>query len=254
MTEINERFKAARQAVLSESVSTEGVGGLAEKSVHKILKLTLEPNTSMHEVKFLGSIADIKNGEGIFEIQTKNHHTLIPKLKKFLPNSKVTIVIPLIKEKFVRWINVETGEISEKKRSPKHDDVYTALNLIFSLSELISDKNLKVKLVFFEADEYKRLDGWDKTRKRGASKADKIPTKILEVIDLDSVESYRRYIPEELANEFLAKDFQKAIKRPARFTYYVIRFFVGIGLIEQVGKRGNAFVYKINYDSSSSIT
>ena len=33
------RFEAARRAVLSETVTGEGIGTLSEKSLHKILKL-----------------------------------------------------------------------------------------------------------------------------------------------------------------------------------------------------------------------
>lgn len=233
-------------SVISESAKTVGVGGLSEKAIHKILKLAIEPRVEMHEVSFCGSIADVMNECGIYEIQTRNHHKLIPKLKKFLPKTDVTVVVPLVREKYLRWLNVETGEISEPRRSPKHDDVYTAFNLIYSLSEFILNEKLKIKLVFFEADEYKRLDGWDKSKKRGAGKVDKIPSKILEIIDFSCVEDYRKYIPPSLPKEFLAKDFQKAIGHTSRFTYYVIRLFVGLGLISVVGKQRNAFVYQIN--------
>ena len=242
---LNDSFKSARLRVLGEEVVTNGVGGLGEKSVHKILKLTIEPDTSKHEVKFLGSVADIKNADGIFEIQTKNHYRLIPKLKKFLTHSRVTLVIPLIKEKRVRWIDPESGEISEPKKSPKHEGVYTAFYYLAPLASLIADPNFSVKLFLLCADEYKRLDGWDKTRKRGASKADKIPASLLEVIDLSSPIDYKQYIPKDLPERFLAKEFSKKIASPSQKAYYVIKLFESLGYIEQDGKEGRAFVYKI---------
>ncbi len=242
---IYESFKRARLLALGEEVSTVGVGGLSEKSVHKILKLTLEPDIRNHEVKFLGSVADIKNSEGIFEIQSKSPYLLEKKLKKFLPHTRVTLVMPLIREKRIRWIDTESGEISAPKKSPKKEDIYTAINALSPISEFIFDPNFRIKLIFLSVDEYKRLDGWDKTRKRGASRADGIPSEILEVIDLTSPEDYVRYIPSELGEEFLAKDFAAAIKRPARFTYFVIKLFEKLGFVSVVGKKGRAFVYKI---------
>ncbi len=242
---IKDSFNRARLNVLGEEVSTEGVGGLGEKSVHKVLKLTLEPNPENHEVKFLGSVADIKNREGITEIQTKDLYRLENKLLKFLPHTPVTVVIPLIREKYIRWIDTETGEISEPRKSPRTDDIYTALYMLCPISKFISDENFKVKLVFLSADEYKRLDGWDRTKKRGASKSDRIPRELLEVIDLATPEEYKKYIPAEIGETFLAKEFSRKIKRPSRFTYYVIRFFVNLGFVEEVGKSGRAIVYKI---------
>lgn len=241
---IIESFKRARLSVLGEKISTVGVGGLSEKSLHKILKLTIEPNSENHEVKFLGSVADIKNEDGIFEIQSKNPYLLEKKLKKFLPTTPVTLVMPIICEKYIRWIDVETGEISEPKKSPKKEDVYTALNALMPIASFIFDPNFSVKLMLLCADEYKRLDGWDKTRKKGGSKADRIPSELIEVIDLKEPEDFMKYIPRELSEIFLARDFALAIKRPSRFTYYVIKFFERLGLISKAGKQGRAFVYK----------
>lgn len=241
---IFESFKRARLAILGEEVSTVGVGGLSEKSVHKILKLTLEPDVEKHEVKFLGSIADIKNGDGIFEIQSRSPYLLEKKLQKFLLHTKVTLVIPLIKEKYIRWINPETGEIGEPKKSPKKEDVYTALNALSPIAHFILNPNFRVKLMLISADEYRRLDGWDKTGKKGASKADKIPSSLIEVIDLNSREDYATYFPKEIRGEFFAKDFAKAIKRPSRFSYYVIKLFEHLDFITAVGKSGRAIIYK----------
>lgn len=241
---IYESFKRARLAAFGEQVSTVGVGGLSEKSLHKILKLTLEPDAEKHEIKFLGSIADIKNECGIFEVQTKAPYLLERKLEKFLPHTKVTLVMPLICEKRIRWIDTETGEIGKAKKSPKKEDVYTALNSLSPIAKFIRNPNFSVKLMLLSVDEYRRLDGYDKTKKRGASKADKIPTALLDIIDLKCPKDYEKYIPKCLGGEFFAKDFAAAIKRPSRFTYFVIKLFVELGLVSALRKEGRAIVYK----------
>ena len=240
---IKEKFKRARLRVIGEEVSTEGVGGLSEKAIHKILKLTFEENTACHEVKFLGSVADIKNEEGIIEIQTKDLFRLEGKISKFLPHSPVTVVIPLLREKYIRWIDTETGEITEPRRSPRVDSVFTALYMLFPLVKFIGLEGFSVKLAFLSADEYKRLDGWDKTKKRGASKSDKIPRELLEIAQLSSREDYGKYLP-ELEDIFLAKDFTKAVKLPSRKAYYALKLFEALGFVEEIGKKGRAIVYK----------
>ena len=246
MDNIRSRFLKARTAVLSEKAHTEGVGGLCEKSIHKILKLMLDENTANHEVKFMGSIVDIKNDSGIFEIQTKNHYALAPKLRRLLPHSRVTVVIPLLSEKRVRWIDAESGEISSGRKSPKSEDVYYAFKYMCGLEDFIKFSSFSLKLIMLSADEYKRLDGWDKMRKKGATRIDRIPSDIISVIDLCSVDDYKEFIPSELGETFLSKDFAKAIKKPSRFAYFVLKFFVGIGLIEVCGKQGKAIIYKLS--------
>ncbi len=236
---IVERFKRARAEILSESVSTEGIGGLNERSIHKILKLAIEPNTECHEVKFLGSVADVKNEEGIFEIQTKSAYIIKKKLKKFLEYSPVTLVVPIIKEKYIRYIDEETGEILPPKRSPRPESVYTALNSMFSFSDIFSHDNFKLVLVFLSADEYKY-----KVKKRGQRRLDAIPRDILEIREITSPDAFLEFFPKNLPEEFVATEFARAIKKSSRFTYYVIKFYENLGFIENVGKRGRAFLYK----------
>lgn len=235
---IVERFKRARAEILSETVSTEGIGGLNERSIHKILKLAIEPNTEFHEVKFLGSVADIKNEQGVFEIQTKSAYTIKKKLEKFLEHSPVTLVVPIIKEKYIRYID-ETGEILSPKRSPRPESVYTALNSMFSFADIFSRDNFKLMLVFLSADEYKY-----KVKKRGQRRLDAIPRDILEIREITSPDEFLEFFPSALPEEFVATEFARAIKKSSRFTYYVIKFYENLGFIENIGKRGRAFLYK----------
>ena len=237
MTE--ESFKRARAKILGETVSTEGVGGLNERSIHKILKLAIEPNPEYHEVKFLGSVADIKNGEGIFEIQTKSAYTIRRKLERFLEYLPVTLVVPIIKEKYLRYVDAETGEILPPKRSPRPESVYTALNSMFSLADLFSRDNFKLMLVFLSADEYKY-----KVKKKGQRRLDAIPRDILEIREITSPDEFLEFFPSALPEEFVATEFARAIKKSSRFTYYVIKFYENLGFIENIGKRGRAFLYK----------
>ena len=123
------RFLAARSAVLSESVAWDGIGTLSEKSLHKMLKLYIEPNIENHEVTYMGSIVDIKNADGIFEVQTRAYERLCPKLRRILPTSPVTVVCPLAAEKYTRWLDRTTGEMTERRKSPKRENAFDAFRL-----------------------------------------------------------------------------------------------------------------------------
>ena len=118
LTEIDKsRFAEAKIKVLGEFSVGGGIGTLSEKVLHKILKHYIEPDESCHEVKILGSVADVKNGEGIFEIQTRRLSALRPKLEKFLKDYKVTVIYPLPYEKYITLIDGESGEFLSRRKS-----------------------------------------------------------------------------------------------------------------------------------------
>ncbi len=239
------RFQAARSAVLSESVAWEGIGTLSERSLHKMLKLYIEPNIQNHEVSYMGSIVDIKNGDGIYEVQTRAYERLVPKLRRILPTAPVTVVCPLAAEKYMRWLNTDTGEMSERRKSPKRENAYDAFRMLFGIRELITHPNLHVRLVYMQVEDFRALDGWDKTHKRGSNRIERIPTRILREEVIDSPADYISYLPPELNTEFTAPEFSRLIKRTSRYTFYVLKLLEATGAVHAVGKRGRATLYTV---------
>ena len=237
------RFQAARSAVLSESVAWDGIGTLSEKSLHKMLKLYIEPNIENHEVAYMGSIVDIKTADGIFEVQTRGYEKLVPKLRRILPTSTVTVVCPLAHEKYMRWLDRETGEMTERRKSPKRENAFDAFRMLFGIRELITHPNLHVRLVYMQVEDFRALDGWDKTRKRGSNRVERIPTRIIREEVISTPLDYLGYLPDTLGAEFTAPEFSRAIKRTSRYTFYVLKLLVETGAVREVGKRGRATLY-----------
>ena len=239
------RFKEAKIKVMSELSDGEGIGRLGEKLIHKILKAYFEPNGEYHEVSFLGSVADVKNDKEIIEVQTRAFDRLRPKLLKFLPEIPVTVVYPIISEKNVIWLDKETGELSKPHRSPRKGRALDVFVELIKLYGIAPHERLTVKLVFLSVDEYKTLDGWDKTRKRGASKIEKIPREVTEIIELKTLEDYRALIPKELGKSFTAKEFNKVTGLRASRAYYALKFLLTFGFAEREMGSGRAYVYTL---------
>lgn len=237
-------FASARMLVLGEGIAWSGIGALSEKSLHKIIKLYFEPRTEMHEINYLGSVTDIKNEFGITEVQTRGYEKLLPRLKKFLLADKVMVVCPLAYTKYMRWLNAETGEMSERRKSPKSEGVYDALRLLFGIRELIPHCNLTVRLLFLDVDDFRSLNGYGKDRKKRSTRIERIPNKIVYDVSLCDLKDYVALVPEELAENFTVADFAKSIKRTARFTFYVVKTLESIGAIYESGKIGRAKAYR----------
>ena len=244
MVDIN-RFFSAREQVLSQSYEERGIGTLAEKTLHRILKLYVEPDVDKHEVRCHGIIADVYNSEGVFEIQTRSFERLVPKLERLLKEEKVTVVCPIIEEKVLRWIDRSSGEISEPRKSPKCESALDAFRQLYRIRNYLANPNLRIWLVYLKAEEYRYLNSKG-NGKRHSVRAERIPVQLNDIRVISSVDDYSDYFPDALREKFTAAEFAKAIKRTQRYSYPVLRFFLETGAISYVEKQGKAFVYKRN--------
>lgn len=111
-------FEEAKRKIIGIDRQRLGIGTLSEKTVHAILKNYYEPDEDRQEIPIENYVADIFAGGEIIEIQTRQFDKLRGKLSAFLPLYPVTIVYPIPREKWIIWIDEETGELSGKRKSP----------------------------------------------------------------------------------------------------------------------------------------
>ena len=240
----DERFQRARLRVLTDTEEHAGIGMLSEKTLHRMLKFTVAPDESCHEVKVLGRVADVLTDGGIVEIQTRSLHRLRPKLETFLPAYKTAVLYPLPHEKQLRWIDPKTGEISPARRSPKICTPIDAVCELYSLSDLLLHEGLTVYLVFLDVEEYRYLDGWDKERKRGSTRAERMANRLHSALRLGCAADYRAaLLPDALPAAFTVKEYARAVKTKPRWAYAAIRMLISMGILAHTDTRGREFVY-----------
>ncbi|MBR5241540.1 MAG: hypothetical protein IKV20_00230 [Clostridia bacterium] len=234
-----EKIKEALCRALEDD--SGGIGRLSEKYIHRTLKYYLEPDESKHEVEYLGSVADIRNEEGITEIQTRAFEYLAPKLKKILKEDKVTLVCPIIKTKYITTLT-EDGEVLSRKKSPMQKGLSDVAIELYKIKEFILDKNLEIRLIFLAAEADRTLIF--NTSRPKYKKGRVYPYEILEEKVLKDIEDFRIFLPAALPDKFLRSEYNKAIKARAKFSYYALKLCEHLGFVKQVGKRGNAFIYE----------
>lgn len=238
-------------------VRGEGIGTLKEKRIHKVLKDYFDSNKSNQEIPHLGYVADIKNENGIIEIQTGSLAPLYPKLSVFLSEDTVTLVHPMIENKTLSWIDPQSGDISPRRRSPLHETVTDGLVDLYNIRSHLANKNLRIRLVFIDVDEYKYRDGWSRDRKKGAHRYERIPVGINSIVCLDDPRDYIEFIPDVLRTKddgFTAKDYASAVKKNTKYAYYALTALLNAGAIKKTGKIKNSFVYTINSDLSDQLS
>jgi len=239
------RFEEAKKKVIGIDRQRLGIGTLSEKTVHAILKNYYEPDEDRQEIPIERYVADIYSDGEIIEIQTRQFNRMRDKLTAFLPEYKVTIVYPIPREKWLIWIDEESGELSTKRKSPKRGNPYMAFPELYKIKMYLRDPNLRFKLVFVDMEEYRLLNGWSKDKKKGSTRYDRIPICLAEEMEIKCLEDYLQFVPYELEEPFTTKDFAKAAHINASLSSVVMNLLHHVGVVERTGKKGNAYLYVV---------
>lgn len=238
-------FEEAKNKIIGIERKRLGIGTLSEKTVHAILKNYYEPDEDKQEIPIENYVADIYSDGEIIEIQTGQFNRMRDKLEAFLPLYPVTIVYPIPREKWLIWIDEESGELSKKRKSPAKGNPYVAFIELYKIKMFLKNPNLRLKLVLIDMEEYRLLNGWSRDRKKGSSRFDRIPTRLVEEVEINCLQDYMQFVPYDLPEQFTTKDFTKAAHIPIQLSQTVLNILYHVGVVERVGKSGNLHIYEV---------
>lgn len=239
---IERSFAAACRAVQAGGRAEQGVGTLGEKTVHAVLKRMIEPDMARHEVKLGRYTADMLNEQGVFEVQTRNLHKLKPKLAALLPYYPVTVVVPVVETKWLLTMDPETGELRDRRKSPKRGRPAGVLPDLAYLKPLLKDPNLTFLLVRLEGEELRLLTPG---RRRPVTPLECAPTRFLGTVRLKDTADYAALLPQDLPEEFTARELARALGLPAGRSSAAANVLCFMGAIQQTGRRKSAYLYTI---------
>lgn len=223
-----------------------GIGTYMEKRLHIVLKKYMDSNITHHEFPMLGSVADVFDGDTITEIQTGSLRPLYKKIKRYIEMTdyNVRVVCPIAEKKWLSWIDAESGDVTKRRLSPKRGKKSDILPELYYLLEFIPSGRLTLILEMLEVEEFRMLDGWSRDKKKGSTRYERIPTDILDELELVGVSDYATLIPSSLGDRFTAKEFGKAAGLSQRRTGFSIKSLEALSLVERIGKDGRAYVYQ----------
>lgn len=240
-----EAFERAKKKVLESAKPKLGIGTLSEKSVHAILKNYYEPDVSRQEVPVENFVADICSDGKIIEIQTKQMEKLREKLSVFLPKHEVTVVHPITLDKTLILLDGETGKFVKMRKSPKKGNKYHVFPELYKIKMFLKDPNLKWRVVLLAVQEYRLVNfgPWDRTQESGTY--DRVPSALVEEIEVNCLKDYRQFIPEDLPSPFTSKQFAKAAHVTMDVAQAALNILYYVGTLTRVGKEGNQYLYEV---------
>ena len=254
------RFADVCLSYVSRGVHLEdGIGTLAEKRMHAILKNYVCPDVTCHEIRVLDTlpedqreaatnkkssryVADVLRGRNVWEIQTGSFYPLREKIAWYMQHAPyhVTVVVPVPYKKHLNWIDPLTGTVQKRSAKPHVTSPKSVAGELYWLREHLQNPKLTVQLLLLEIEEYRLLDGYGKDKKARASKYEKIPTALCGTLTLHSPEDYRIFLPDSLPDQFTAAQYAAASGIRGRNSYYALHMLTGAGLLAEADKIGRA--------------
>lgn len=220
------------------------IGNLSEKTLHKSLK-DLYGEKINQEIKIGTYYVDVLNDKKIIEIQTKQFNRLREKLKYLISLNEydINIIYPVFNSKVIYWVNSETGEINGGNKSPKKFKVPEVFYELYKIKSLLNKVN--ITLLLLDIDEYRNLNGYNKTKKRGSSCNERIPKKLVKIIELKAKEDYKSLFPKELPKEFTSSMLASLTFSSIRYANLMLNVLVSLEVVEVVKKEGRKYIYTI---------
>ncbi len=237
------RFRSACSEAVWQERQKISIGTYGEKSVHAALKRYFQPDVHFHEQAVGGYIADICFGDEIYEIQTAHFYTLRKKLDVFLQEYQVTVVYPIPYVKWICWTDPDTGEVRERRKSPKKGRIQSVFPELYRLRAYLQHPNLRFCIVLLDMEECRLLDGYGADHKKRGTKYDRIPIRLEQELWLRQSSDYRQLLPEGLPEEYTAKDFAKAAGVPLKTAQTGLLLLTELGIVDRVGRSQRSYLY-----------
>ncbi len=244
-----ERFYCSLDKVLNGEHEINGIGTYGEKTVHAVLKNYFEPYTDSHEQKVGGFVADIVGEDGIIEIQTAGFEKLYKKLEAFLPVSRVTVVYPIPRNKWIIPIDPETGERGKRRKSPVTGEPLDIFPELYKIKPFLSHENFRLCIVMLDVEEYRvppEKTGLRRGRRRGYVRYDRIPVELADEIYISGKNGWKYFIPDGLPEEFTSRDLGSAAGVGQKYGSFMLNILTAAGVVERTGKKGNSFLYRLS--------
>lgn len=234
---------SAAKKTSKKKQSKPNIGMLNEAPLHASLKALYALPGDAQEVPIEGFVVDILRSDSIIEIQTGSFGNMKRKLSRLLKDYRIRVVYPVAHERWIVKLPVKKSDSETRRKSPRRQGLEAVFRELVSIAGLVAHPNFELEVLLIREEQVRRFDG-NKSWRRKGWKVDE--RRLLEIVD-------RRVIrnPDDLLDmcggipepEFTSAELAAANgweRRVATMAAYCLRH---CGAIEQIGKRGNAYLY-----------
>ena len=217
---------------------------MTETSLHAALKTWYAQPGDFIETIVDGYIIDIRRGDTLIEIQTRNFSSLRIKLEKLLAHYPVRLLHPIAAEKWI--VHHENGSATRRRKSPKHGRTEHMFNELVYIPHLLNNSNFSLQILFTEEEETWVKAGGGSWRRKGWCIADRRLIGILGTQEFCTIDEYRNLVPANMPETFTTSDLARQAHLPHRLAQKMA-YTLRTSEIIKVNRRVNrAYEYRLN--------
>lgn len=225
-----------------------GIGSLNESPLHAAVKRHVAPPGSRFEVEVGGYVVDVVANGLLLEVQTGNFGAMRAKLGALLPEHRLRVVLPIAGR---RWIvkRHDDGRI-DRRRSPKRGSPRHLFEELVALPTLLAHPHFELEVILIEEQEFRRHRPGRAWRRRGWVIEHRELVSVLERRLFREPSDLLPLLPDGLPETFTTADIAASAALPRRWAGQAAYCLAALGLVERVGKRGNAYVYRFTNEGA----
>ena len=222
-----------------------GIGTLAEKWLHRIVKRYLTDDPAQCETRLPGTryIPDVRIGQSVYEVQTGAFAPMREKLRYYLEQTdlSVTVVRPVAQNRWVSLIDPRTQEISPRRRSPRHGRAEELLPELYGILPFPGHPRLRFLLLMLEVYDFRLAP--PPGRRGGRARFERIPLSLLGELSLHTPSDFARFVPPALPSPFTVRQFSALSRLRGLDAYSAVRVLASLGLLLPAPPVGRAMAF-----------
>lgn len=224
------------------SDSSPQIGRLRESSLHAALKTWYARPGDRLEVPVDGYVVDLVRGASLVEFQTRGFAGIRAKCDTLLETGHTLRLVHPITA--ARWVIRQGGDgRTTRRKSPIRNSVHHVFKELVYVPHLMAHPRFSLEVLLIHEEEVRVEDGRGSWRRKGWSIADR---RLLDVVAshlLSEPADLLALLPESLPEPFTTADLGAALKLNSRLAGQMAYCLRALGVVTQVGKRGQAYLY-----------
>ncbi len=218
------------------------IGTLNEQSLHAALRRWYARPGDRFEVPVDGYVVDIVRGDLLIEVQTRGFSGIKRKMLDLAARRLVRLVHPIVGEKWV--VRLRRDGSRTRRKSPKRGCIEMLFDELVSFPGLLAEPGFSLEVLVVEAEDLRGQPAG------GRRRYEPLDRRLLRVVGqrlFQRPADLAALLPDRLVEPFatvdLAAELDGGPRRPLRLAQRMAFCLRELGLVEAVGKRGNAVLY-----------
>lgn len=219
-----------------------------ETSLHRQLKEIYADGDARIEVP-LGDyrIDVVADDDELIEIQHGSLAAIRDKIQKLCKEHRVLVVKPIVARKKIIKQSERGGTVESARLSPKRGTIVSLFDELLYFTRAFPHPNLVLEVPLVEVEEL-RYPGHGRRRRKRDSDFEVEDRRLLEINEIHQFRTAKdlmKIVPKRLPSPFHTGDLAKALGVKRWIAQRVAYCFRETGATKQVGKKGNALLYKV---------